>query len=77
MSGSYIFRFEGHYRMTEKETKGFVFHLANDQNFSRIQLASSFNMRPKQLLSFPLISKLLTPSLNISEKMAIQLIGRW
>ena len=47
-SGSYIFlALEGYYRASEKETKGFVFHLANDQNFSRIQLAANFNMETK------------------------------
>ena len=67
-SGSYIFlALEGHYRMTEKETKGFVFHLANDQNFSRIQLASSFNMETQTAieLSFNL-KKLLTHPRSIS-----------
>ena len=67
-SGSYIFlALEGHYRVTKKETKGFVFHLANDQSFSRIQLAANFNMETKTAieLSFNL-KKLLTQPRPIS-----------
>ena len=67
-SGSYIFlALEGHYRVIKKETKGFVFHLANDQNFSRIQLAANFNMETKTAigLSFNL-KKLLTQPRPIS-----------
>lgn len=67
-SGSYIFlALEGYYRALEKETKGFVFHLANDQNFSRIQLATNFNMETKTAikLSFNL-KKLLTQPRPIS-----------
>ena len=67
-SGSYIFlALEGHYRVTKKETKGFVFHLANDQNFSRIQLAANFNMETKTAIGISFnLKKLLTQPRPIS-----------
>lgn len=43
--GGYIFlALEGHYRDTNKEFQGFVYHLANDNNLSRIQLPLSFQV---------------------------------
>ena len=67
-SGSYIFlALEGYYRALEKETKGFVFHLANDQNFSRIQLAANFNMETKTAINLSFnLKKLLTQPRPIS-----------
>ena len=67
-SGSYIFlALEGYYRASEKETKGFVFHLANDQNFSRIQLAANFNMETKTAIGISFnLKKLLTQPRPIS-----------
>ena len=64
--------------MAEKETKGFVFHLANDQNFSRIQLASSFNMETQTAieLSFNLKNYSHTLAQYLLKKMAIQLIRK-
>ena len=67
-SGNYIFlALEGYYRASEKETKGFVFHLANDQNFSRIQLAANFNMETKTAIGISFnLKKLLTQPRPIS-----------
>ena len=45
-TGGYIFMaLEGKYRNAAKELKGFVYHLANDQNLSRIQLAANFRVK--------------------------------
>ena len=67
-SGNYIFlALEGYYRASEKETKGFVFHLANDQNFSRIQLAANFNMETKTAIGISFnLKKILTQPRSIS-----------
>ena len=67
-SGNYIFlALEGYYRASEKETKGFVFHLANDQNFSRIQLAANFNMETKTAIGISFnLKKILTQPRPIS-----------
>ena len=67
-SGNYIFlALEGYYRASEKETKGFVFHLANDQNFSRIQLAANFNMETKTAIGISFnLKKLLTQPRSIT-----------
>ncbi|YCM43111.1 MbnP family protein [Verrucomicrobiaceae bacterium 227] len=63
-AGGYIFlALEGRYRAPDKELKGFVYHLANDNNLSRIQLATGFRIKSataialsfdlKNLLSHP------------------------
>lgn len=45
-TGGYIFlALEGKYRNAGKELEGFVYHLANDQNLSRIQLAANFSVK--------------------------------
>lgn len=51
-AGGYIFlALEGKYRTEEKEINGFVYHLANDQNLSRVQLAAHFRIKKQTALA--------------------------
>ena len=51
-TGGYIFlALEGKFRTSEKELDGFVYHLANDQNLSRIQLAANFRVKNSTALA--------------------------
>jgi len=46
LTGGYIFMaLEGKYRSDEKSIDGFVYHLANDNNFTRVQLAVDFRVK--------------------------------
>ncbi len=45
-AGGYIFlALEGQYRQPDKEVNGFVYHLANDPNLSRVQLNAAFRVK--------------------------------
>ncbi|MDA7895865.1 cytochrome C peroxidase, partial [Akkermansiaceae bacterium] len=51
-AGGYIFlAFEGQFRSSPKKLNGFVYHLANDQNFSRVQLAANFRIKNNTALA--------------------------
>lgn len=61
-SGGYIFlALEGQYRTNNKQTSGFVYHLATDQNLSRIQLGTRFNLKNTTALALAFdLNKLLS-----------------
>ena len=69
--GGYIFlALEGRYRDSNKELKGFVYHLANDNNLKRVQLPLSFEIGTQTSLgvSFDLEKLLSTPRALSFEK---------
>ena len=61
-AGGYIFlALEGQFRTPPKRLNGFVYHLANDQNFSRVQLAANFRIKNNTALALSFdLKKLLT-----------------
>ena len=61
-TGGYIFlALEGQFRTSQKRLNGFVYHLANDQNLSRVQLAANFRIKNKTALALSFdLKKLLT-----------------
>ena len=61
-AGGYIFlALEGQFRTSPKKLNGFVYHLANDQNLSRVQLAANFRIKNKTALALSFdLKKLLT-----------------
>jgi cytochrome c peroxidase len=61
-AGGYIFlALEGQFRTSKKELNGFVYHLANDQNLSRVQLAANFRIKNNTALALSFdLKKLLT-----------------
>lgn len=61
-AGGYIFlAIEGKYRDAEKQLQGYVYHLANDQNLSRVQLSAPFRIKNTTALGlFFDVQKLLT-----------------
>ncbi|MFT6179748.1 MAG: cytochrome c peroxidase [Akkermansiaceae bacterium] len=61
-AGGYIFlALEGKYRDTKKELQGFVYHLANDNNLSCVQLAANFHVKNTTALALSFdLQKLLT-----------------
>lgn len=61
-AGGYIFlALEGKYRDAQQELQGFVYHLANDNNLSRIQLAANFRVKNTTTLALNFdLKKLLT-----------------
>jgi cytochrome c peroxidase len=67
-TGGYIFlALEGKFRTSEKELDGFVYHLANDQNLSRIQLAANFRVKNNTALALTFdLRKLLSQPRAIS-----------
>ena len=63
-AGGYIFlALEGRYRAPDNELQGFVYHLANDNNLSQIQLATGFQIKTATAiaLSFDLKNLLTHP----------------
>ena len=61
-SQGYIFlALEGKYRASKKELKGYVYHLANDQNLSRFKLTTPFHVKTQTALHLSVdLKKLLT-----------------
>jgi hypothetical protein len=64
----YIFlALEGQFRTSEKNLNGFVYHLANDQNLSRVQLAANFRIKNNTALALTFdLQKLLSQPRAIS-----------
>jgi len=67
-AGGYIFlALEGKYRDSKKDLKGFVYHLANDPNLSRIQLGAAFRVKTTTALGLTFdLHKLLTHPRSLS-----------
>lgn len=67
-SGGYIFlALEGRYRNSKKELEGYVYHLANDQNLSSVQISVGFRVKNATHLALVLdVEQLLTNPREVS-----------